>query len=129
MSFILKATVIRATKTSNLCRNIAAKLVEKRFCAFYIPRTTSLAAKKLMCCKLMLRSVSESRGPFYFLHQKNQHIHIFLLPDRLCVGCKARFKREESNANEKYLLCSLICIRFDTCKVETDLKRATSLFN
>ena len=42
-----KATVIRATKTyvSNLSRNIAAKLVEKRCCALYIPHTTCLATK------------------------------------------------------------------------------------
>ena len=33
-------TVIRVTKTSNLSCNIAAKLVEQRWSAFYIPHTT-----------------------------------------------------------------------------------------
>ena len=73
-----KATVIRATKTSNLSRNIAAKLVEKRCCAFYISDTTCLATKK-------------SRGPFYFLkHAAATCNTFFLLRDKLCLGCKTR---------------------------------------
>ena len=80
----LKAMVIRATKTSSLSRNIAAKLVEKRCCAFYTP-TRNLSCNKKMCCKLLQR-VAESRTNLYFL-QQNQHF-FFLFRDRLCVGCK-----------------------------------------
>ena len=81
---VRKATVIRATKTSNLSRNIAAKLVEKRCCAFYIPHTTCLATKK-MCCKLLQR-VAESRTDLYFLqHAAATCNTFFLLRDKLCV--------------------------------------------
>ena len=57
----IKATVIRATKMFNFSRNIAAKLVEKRCCTFYIPHTTCLSTKK--CVDF----VAESRTDLYCL--------------------------------------------------------------
>ena len=79
----IKATVIGATKTSNLSRNIAAKLVEKRCCAFYIPHTTCLATKK-MCCKLLQR-VAESRGPLSATRCSNLQ-HIFFVARQVVCG-------------------------------------------
>ena len=77
----IKATVIRATKMSNFSRNIAAKLVEKRCCTFYIPHTTCLSTKK--CVDF----VSESRTDLYCLQNAAEVWDIFLLQDRLYVGC------------------------------------------
>ena len=83
-----KAKVMRSTKTANLSCNIAAKLFEKRPCAFYSPRTICLATKTknvASCC-----SVVQTESRFVLLLLQNQYIFFVARQVTFCVRCKTR---------------------------------------
>ena len=81
IGFINLSTVIRATKSPNSSRNIAAKQVEKRCCEFF-QQCTKLSRVKIICCNLKTRLLHklEDRSTFcnktsrycaYYYHGSN----------------------------------------------------------